>query len=162
VASARARGKRPGRVYKGAGGQLRGRGVNHITGARAAWAARRCDVRRSGDQWCAAVGTPASGNHPPGVVQKLAIVTNSGTPGTAHGPLGPPVPRRARAARVRPLAWHARTTSCMGALWRSRCICVSLSHFQNSFSLNFQTKVHLTIRNKVEDQTFLYNFHKGW
>jgi hypothetical protein len=30
VASARARGKRPGRVYKGAGGRLRGRGVNHV------------------------------------------------------------------------------------------------------------------------------------
>jgi hypothetical protein len=48
VASARARGKRPGRVYKGAGGRLRGRGVNHVAGARAAWAARRCDVRRGG------------------------------------------------------------------------------------------------------------------
>jgi hypothetical protein len=48
VASARASEKRPGRVFKGAGGGLRGRGVNHIVGARAAWAARRCDVRRSG------------------------------------------------------------------------------------------------------------------
>jgi hypothetical protein len=37
-----------GRVFKGAGGRLRGRGVNNIAGARAAWAARRCDVRRSG------------------------------------------------------------------------------------------------------------------
>jgi hypothetical protein len=60
-ARARARGKRPGWVYKGAGGRLRGRGVNHVAGARAAWAARRCDVRRSGGQWRAAVGTPASG-----------------------------------------------------------------------------------------------------
>jgi hypothetical protein len=27
------RGKRPGRVYKGAGGRLKGRGVNHVAGA---------------------------------------------------------------------------------------------------------------------------------
>jgi hypothetical protein len=47
VAGARAREKRPGRVYKGAGGRLRGRGVNHVAGARAARAARRYDVRRS-------------------------------------------------------------------------------------------------------------------
>jgi hypothetical protein len=109
-----------GRVYKGAGGRLRGRGVNHIAGARAAWAARRYDVRRSSDQWLAAVGTPASGNWPPGAAQTLAIVNHSGTPGTAYGPLGPPVPRRARAARVRLLAWHACATSRVGALWRSR------------------------------------------
>jgi hypothetical protein len=62
VASARAREKRPERLYKGAGGRLRGRGVNHIAGACAASAARRCDVQRSGGQWRAAVGTPASGN----------------------------------------------------------------------------------------------------
>jgi hypothetical protein len=116
VAIARARGKRPGRVYKGAGGRLRGRGVNHVAGARAAWAARRCDVWRSGGQWRAAVGTPASGNWPPSAVQTLAVVTNSGTPGAAHGPLGPPVPRRARASRVWPLAWHACATSRVGAL----------------------------------------------
>jgi hypothetical protein len=61
MASARARGKRPGRVYKGAGGRLRGRGVNHVAGACEAWVARRCDVQRSGGQWRAAVGTPASG-----------------------------------------------------------------------------------------------------
>jgi hypothetical protein len=60
--NARAHGERPGRVYMGAGGRLGGRGVNHVAGARAAWAARRCDVRRRGDQWRAAVGTPASGN----------------------------------------------------------------------------------------------------
>jgi hypothetical protein len=120
VASARARGKRPGRVYKGAGNRLRGHGVNHVSGTRTTWAARRCDVWQSGDQWCAAVGTPASRNWPPGAVQTLAIVTNSGTPGAAHGPLGPPVHRRARAARVRPLAWHACATSRVGALWRSR------------------------------------------
>jgi hypothetical protein len=54
VASARARGKRPGWVYKGAGGRLRDRGVNHVAGARAAWAARRCDMRRGGGQWRAA------------------------------------------------------------------------------------------------------------
>jgi hypothetical protein len=145
VASVRARGKQPGRVYKGAGGRLKGRGVNHVAGARAAWAARRCDVRRSGGQWRAAVGTPASGNQPPGAVLTLTIVTNSSTPGAAHGPLGPLVPRRARAARVRTLAWHACATSRVGALWRSWCICVSLSRFQNSFSLNFQTKVHLMV-----------------
>jgi hypothetical protein len=48
VADARAREKRPGRVFKAAGGRLRGSGVNHVAGARAAWAARRCDVWRSG------------------------------------------------------------------------------------------------------------------
>jgi hypothetical protein len=78
--SARARGERPERVYMGAGGRLRDRGVNHVAGARAVWAARRCDVRRSGGQWRAAVGTPASGNWPPGVVQTLAVVTQSGIP----------------------------------------------------------------------------------
>jgi hypothetical protein len=60
--SARARGERPGRVYIGVEGWLGGRGVNHVAGARAAWAARRCDVRRRGGQWRAAVGTPARGN----------------------------------------------------------------------------------------------------
>jgi hypothetical protein len=44
VAGARAREERPGRVFKGTGGRLRGRGVNHVAGARAAWAARRGDV----------------------------------------------------------------------------------------------------------------------
>jgi hypothetical protein len=78
--NARARGERPGRVYMGAEGRLGGRGVNHIARARAAWAARRCDVRRRGSQWRAAVGTPASGNWPPGAVQPLAVVTHSGFP----------------------------------------------------------------------------------
>jgi hypothetical protein len=109
VASARARGKRLGRVYKGAGGRLRDCGVNHVTGACAAWAARRCDVRRSGGQWRAAVGTPASRNWPPGAVQTLAIVTNSGTPGATHGPLGPLGPLVPRCARgVRTAAGVAR------------------------------------------------------
>jgi hypothetical protein len=76
--SARARGERPGRVYMGTEGRLEGRGVNQVTGARAAWAARHCDVRRRGGQWRAVVGTPASGNWPPGAVQTLAIVTHSG------------------------------------------------------------------------------------
>jgi hypothetical protein len=48
VAGARAREERPGRVFIGDGGRLGGRGVNHVAGARAAWAARRGDVRRSG------------------------------------------------------------------------------------------------------------------
>jgi hypothetical protein len=78
--SARARGERPGRVYMGAEGRLGGRGVNHVASARAAWAARCCDVRRRGGQWRAAVGTPASGNWPPGTVQPLAVVTHSGIP----------------------------------------------------------------------------------
>jgi IS5 family transposase len=78
--SARARGERPGRVYMGAEGRLGGRGVNHVAGARTAWAARCCDVRRRGGQWRAAVGTPASGNWPPGTVQPLAVVTHSGIP----------------------------------------------------------------------------------
>jgi hypothetical protein len=55
-----------------------------------------------------------------------------------------------------------RTMSRPSASRRSRCICVSLSRFQNSFSLNFQTKVHLLVSSKVEDHTSLYNFHKGW
>jgi hypothetical protein len=54
--STRARGERLGWVYMGAEGRLGGRGVNHVAGARAAWAARRCDVRRGGGQWRAAVG----------------------------------------------------------------------------------------------------------
>jgi hypothetical protein len=49
VADARAREELSGRVFIDAGGRLGGRGVNHIAGARAAWAARRGDVRRSGD-----------------------------------------------------------------------------------------------------------------
>jgi hypothetical protein len=80
VGNARARGERPGRVYMGTEGRLGGRGVNHVAGARSAWAARRGDVRRRGGQWRAAVGTPASGNWPPGAVQPLAVVTHSGTP----------------------------------------------------------------------------------
>jgi hypothetical protein len=78
--SAHARGERPGWVYMGAEGRLGGCGVNHVAGVRAAWAARRCDVRRRGGQWRAAVGTPASGNWPPGAVQPLAVVTHSGFP----------------------------------------------------------------------------------
>jgi hypothetical protein len=37
-----------GWVFIDAGGRLGGFGVNHIAGARAAWAARHGDVRRSG------------------------------------------------------------------------------------------------------------------
>jgi hypothetical protein len=48
VVDARAREERSGWVFIKAGGQLGGRGVNHVAGARAAWAARRSDVRRSG------------------------------------------------------------------------------------------------------------------
>jgi hypothetical protein len=51
-------------------------------------------------QWRAAVGTPASGKQPLGSVQALTNVTNSSSPDAAHGPLGPPVSRRARAVRV--------------------------------------------------------------
>jgi hypothetical protein len=75
-----ARGEQPGRVYMDAEGRLGGRGVNHVAGARAAWAARRCDVWRRGGQWRAAVGTPASGKRPPGAVPTLAVVTHSGMP----------------------------------------------------------------------------------
>jgi hypothetical protein len=64
----------------GAGGRLAGRGVNHVAGAREVWVARRCDVRRGGGQWHAAVGSPASGNWPPGAVQTLAVITHSGIP----------------------------------------------------------------------------------
>jgi hypothetical protein len=78
--SARARGVRSGWVYMGAEGRLGGRGVNHVAGARAAWAARRCDVRRRGGQWRAAVGMLTSGNWPTGAVQTLAVVTHSGIP----------------------------------------------------------------------------------
>jgi hypothetical protein len=55
--SALARGERPGRAYMGAGGRLGGRGVNYVAGARAAWAARRCNVQRRGGQWRAAIRT---------------------------------------------------------------------------------------------------------
>jgi hypothetical protein len=48
VVGARECEERPGRVFIGAGGRLGGRGVNHVAGARTAWAARRSDVRRSG------------------------------------------------------------------------------------------------------------------
>jgi hypothetical protein len=64
----------------GAGGRLGGRGDNHVTGAHAAWAARRSDVRRGCGQWRAAVGSPVSGNWPPGSVQTLVVVTHSGIP----------------------------------------------------------------------------------
>jgi hypothetical protein len=43
-----------------------------------------------------------------------------------------------------------RTTSRPSASRRSRCICVSLSRFQNSFSLNFHTKVHLLSEAKLK------------
>jgi hypothetical protein len=78
--STRAREERPGLVYMGAGRRLGGHGVNHVAGAHAAWAAWRCDVRRRGGQWRAVVGTPVSGNWPPGAVQTLAVITHSGIP----------------------------------------------------------------------------------
>jgi hypothetical protein len=62
--------------------------------------------------------------------------------GVAHGSLGSPVPRCARVARVRPLAWHACATLRVGALWHSRAVGISLNGFQNCFSPIFQTKVH--------------------
>jgi hypothetical protein len=48
VADARSHEERPGWVFIDAGGRLGELEVNHITGARAAWAARRDDMRRSG------------------------------------------------------------------------------------------------------------------
>jgi hypothetical protein len=65
--------------------------------------------------------------------------------GVAHGPLGPPVPRRARTARVRPLAWHTCATSRVGALWCFRAVGISLNSFQNCFSQIFQTKLRLRV-----------------
>jgi hypothetical protein len=94
-------------------------------------------------------------------VQALANVTNSNIPGAAHGPLGLPVPQRACVARVRQLAWRARDVARERAL-ASRLKNSSLMLFSNRFSLDFQTKVHLTIHSKVEDQGFLYNNCKGW
>jgi hypothetical protein len=52
VVGARASEERPGRVFIGAGGQLGGGGVNHVTGTRAASAARHDDVRQSGRCRC--------------------------------------------------------------------------------------------------------------
>jgi hypothetical protein len=48
VVDARAREERPGSGFYRRKRSLGGLGVNHVTGARAAWAARRDDVWRSG------------------------------------------------------------------------------------------------------------------
>jgi hypothetical protein len=137
-----ARGERPGRVYMGAGGRLGGRGVNHVAGARAAWAARRCDVRRpmACGGWHADEWKLATWHHPNARGRRPQWHS-----GAAHGPLGPPLPRCARAARVRPMAWHASATSRVGALWRSRAVGIPLNGFQNCFSPIFRTKLHLRV-----------------
>jgi hypothetical protein len=55
-----------------------------------------------------------------------------------------------------------RTTSRQSASRHSRAFVIHWCCFQIKFSLDFQTKVHVTIYSKVEDHTSLYNFHKGW
>jgi hypothetical protein len=52
---------------------------------------------------------------------------------------------RACHASVQPLAWHARATSRVGALWRSRAVGIPLNGFQNCFSPIFRTKLHLRV-----------------
>jgi hypothetical protein len=111
--SARARGERPGWVYMGDGGRLRGRGVNHVAGVCAAWAARRCNVRRGGGQWRAAVSTPASQNWPPGAVQTLAIVTHSGIPARRMDRWV----RRCLGVRARRAYGHWRGTRAQRRVW---------------------------------------------
>jgi hypothetical protein len=108
VADARAREERPRRVFIDAGGRLGCHGVNHVTGAPRRGQQGVATCGGAAVQWRATVGTPASGKQPLGAVQALTNVTNSSTPGAAHGPLGPPVPQRARAACVR-RAGMART-----------------------------------------------------
>jgi hypothetical protein len=58
-----------GRLFINVGGRLGGLGVNHVAGARAAWAARRGDVRRSGNpmasgSWHAGEWEAATWHHP--------------------------------------------------------------------------------------------------
>jgi hypothetical protein len=124
-------------------------------------AARRYDVRRGGSQWRTAVTTPASGNWPHGAVQTLAVITHSGTPGAAHGPLGPPLPRHARAARVRPLVWHACTTSRVGALWRSRQKQFAEAVFKWVFLQIFKLKCILGSEAKLKIRHYSTTFTKA-
>jgi hypothetical protein len=140
--SARARGVRSGRVYMGAEGRLGGswgQPRRRCTRGVGSKALRREAARRPmacggwhADEW------------------KLSNWRRPNTrgrqpqwhSGATHGPLDLLVPRRARAARVRLLAWHACATSRVGALWSSRAVGISLNGFQNCFSPIFQTKVH--------------------
>jgi hypothetical protein len=55
-----------------------------------------------------------------------------------------------------------RTTSRQGASRRSRAFAIRWCCFQIKISLDFQTKVHLEIYSKVEDQGSLFNICKGW
>jgi hypothetical protein len=90
-----------GRVFIDAGGRLGGLGVHHAAGARAAWAARCGDVRRSGGPMASggwhAGGWEAATWHRPSAHGRHAQWHS----GTTRGPMGPPVPQRARAVRVR-------------------------------------------------------------
>jgi hypothetical protein len=43
----------------------------------------------------------------------------------------------------------------------SRAVSFRWGSFQFDFSMNFQTKVHLTLYSKVEDQGSLFNNYKG-
>jgi hypothetical protein len=69
VADARAREERPGVGIYRRWRSVRGSWVNHVAGARAAWAARRGDVRRSGGPmvsagWHAGEWEAATWHHP--------------------------------------------------------------------------------------------------
>jgi hypothetical protein len=100
---------------------------------------------------------------------------------TWRGPLAtdgtgelPPV-QRSDLRSLRLLGVHARrrygaygglptwpcTTSRQSASRRSRAVSFRWGSFQFDFSLNFQTKVHLTLYSKVEDQGSLFNNYKG-
>jgi hypothetical protein len=109
----------------GAGFYTRRRLVRGVVGSTTSPVHARCGQQGAATcggavaQWRAVVGTPASGKLPLGAVQALTNATNSSTPGVAHGPLGPPVHRRARAVCVR-RAGVVRATSRESALWRGK------------------------------------------
>jgi hypothetical protein len=95
---------------------VRGPGVDHVAGARAAWAARRDDVRRTNGPmvsggWDAGEWDTATWHRPSAHGHHAQQIF-----GAAHGPMGPPVPRHARATRVWRVDVASRgTTSCVRA-----------------------------------------------
>jgi hypothetical protein len=113
-------GRRQWRTARLGGGCACARGATgagfywHWRSVRGSWGQPRCRCTRgvgSKARRRAAVGTPTSGKWPLGAVQAHTNVTNSSTLGAVHGPLGPPVPQRARAARIR-RAGVARARRC--------------------------------------------------
>jgi hypothetical protein len=98
------------------------------------------DVRRSGGQWRATSGAPAGGSAPSGAAH-LPRTARVSSRWLRH--LGVRVRHGYGAYGGWPM-WPC-TTSRQSVSRRSQCFCISLSSFQNSFSLNFQTKVHLMV-----------------